>query len=242
MEHARQIVVFERSEIQLRRGKWMLLGGAGLACAAVLGFLLAVASRADQLAVHAMSTLPMIIAFGLLTGGWTLSRGPRSVSIDDAGLQIKEGGGAKRHPWIEIGWVTVTATATRQRRLVLYDRSGKKVASLSEAFQDFDDLTAIVKSKAADQLSATGPDIQLRKARKSAVFTASFASVMILAAAAVAWMTYREQRAASLLETDAVEGVATIDRLFVAPVRTPNEPSGAAAEMPRSNQSTTRTC
>ncbi len=217
MEQAERIVQFERSESQLRRGKWMLLGGVGFACVAVLGFLLAVSSRADQLAVHAMSTLPMIIAFGLLTGGWTLSRGPRGVSIDDAGLQIKESGGTKRYQWIEIGWATVAATLMSQRRLVLYDISGKKVASLSEAFQNFDDLTATVKSKVADQLSAIGPDMQLRRARKSAVFTASVASVMILAAAALAWMTYREQRAASLLETDAVEGVATLDRLFVAP-------------------------
>ncbi len=217
MENAQQSVVFERSESQLRRGKWMLLGGVGSACVAVLGFLLAVVSRADQLALHAITTLPMIGALGLLTGGWTLIRGPRSVLIDDAGFQIKEGGKTKRHQWIEVGWVTVTGTATSQRRLVLYDISGKKVASLSEAFQNFDDLTATVKSKVADQLSASGPDIQLRKARKSAVFTASFAAVMIVATAAVAWMTHREQRAARLLETVAVEGVATVDRLFVAP-------------------------
>ncbi len=217
MEQARRIVVFERSESQVRRGGWMLLGGVVMACVAVLGFLLALFSRADQLSVHAMSTLPMIIALGLLAGGWTLSSGPRSVTIDDAGLQIERGRGTERHQWSEIGWVTVTATTARQRRLVLYDVSGKKMAALGEVFDSFDDLISIVKSKVADQPTSVGPGIQLRKARKSAVLMASFASLMILAAASLAWMTYGEQRAARLLETDAVEGVATVDRLFVAP-------------------------
>ncbi len=218
MGQAKPIVVYERSESQLRRGKWMLLGGVGLACVGVLGFLLAVSSRADQLSLHAMSTLPMIMAVGLLTGGWTLRRGPRSVTIDNAGLQIENSGGTDRHQWIDIGWVTVTAPAgSRQRRLVLYDISGNKVAALGEVFENFDDLIATVKSKVAEERTAIGPSIQLRKARKSAVLMASFASLMIFATATLAWMTYREQRAASLLETDGVEGVAAVDRLFLAP-------------------------
>jgi len=160
----------------------------------------------------------MIGAFALWAGGWTLSRGPRRVTIDEDGIQIEQSGGTKRHQWTQIGWATVTATAMSwQRRLVVYDISGEKLASLSEAFRNFDDLAATVKSKVADQNPAIAGVIRLRKARKSAVFMASGASVMILISAAVAWITYDEQRAAKLLETDGVEGVATIERLFVAP-------------------------
>ena len=35
----------------------------------------------------------MILAFALFTGGWTISRGPRRVTIDDDGLQIEQSRG-----------------------------------------------------------------------------------------------------------------------------------------------------
>ena len=75
----------------------------------------------------------------------------------------------------------------------------------------------MMKSKVDAECSERSGDIRRRKARKSAVLMAGFASIMILVAAFIAWMTYEEQRTAKLLETDAIEGVATIDRLFVAP-------------------------
>lgn len=211
------VSVFEPLESRRRRGRWMLLGSAGLACLGVLGFLFAMFTRVDQLTLHAVSTLPMILAFGLLTGGWTLCRGPRRVTIDDDGLDVERTGATKRHPWSEIGWATVAAGMSQQKHLVVYDTSGGKLASLSEAFRNFDQLVAAVMSKVADQPEAISGDIQLRKARKSAIFMASFASVIVIVSASIAWMTYREQRAAKLLQTSAVEGVATIDRLFVAP-------------------------
>ena len=217
-EQTKPIAIFERSESQRRRGRWMLFGALGMACASVLGFLFALVNRLDQIHLHLVSTLPMLMAAGLLTGGWTLSRGARRVTIDDEGLQIEHRNGTRRYRWSEIGWAAVAdAPMSQQKRLHLYDRSGAKVASLSEAFQGFDDLVAIVKLRVADQCPAVAGDIQLRKARKSAIIMASFASVIILVSAGLAWMTYKEQRATDMLETDAVEGVAAIDRLFVAP-------------------------
>ena len=217
-EQTQPIAVFERSENQRRRGRWMLLGAIGLACVSVLGFLFVVVNRLDQIHLHLIATLPMIVAFGLLTGGWTLIRGVRRVTIDDAGLQVEQRGGTQRHRWSEIGWAAVTDAAMgQQKRLDVYDQSGTKVASLSEALQNFDALVTIVKSKVADHSPSVAGDIQLRKARRSAMIMAVFAMVIILASAGITWMTYREQRAAGLLETDAVEGIATIDRLFVAP-------------------------
>jgi hypothetical protein len=211
---------FKRSAVQQQRGTWMLFGSAGMAGISLLGFLFAIFNRVDQLVLHVISTLPMIVAFGLLTGGRALTRGPRRVVIDDAGLQIEDRNGTKQHRWCDIGWATITATpsaVSQQRHLVLYDRAGKKVASLSEAFENFDDLVASVKSKVADQPGEVAENIQSRKARRSSFFMVIFASVMILLSASVAWMTYGKQRAARLLETEAVEGVATIDRVFVAP-------------------------
>ncbi|TWU07004.1 hypothetical protein CA54_54080 [Symmachiella macrocystis] len=218
LEHSEPIFVYGRSASKQVLGRWMLVGGVGAAILSVLGFVLAIFGRVDQLALHSMSTFPMIIAVGLFTGGWTLIRGPRRVRVGENGIEIEQSSGISQQRWSEIGWVTVNATSmSQQKRLDVFDQSGVKVASVSEAIEDFDDLVATVKSKVADQRPAVAGDIQLRKARKSAVYIASFAVVMILVSASIAWMTYEEQRAAKLLETEAVEGFATIDRLFLAP-------------------------
>ena len=73
---------------------------------------------------------------------------------------------------------------SQQKRLVVYDQSGKKITSLSEAFENFDDLVATVKSIVADHRPEVAGDIQLRKARKSAILIAGIASVLILVSAA----------------------------------------------------------
>ncbi|MCA9069325.1 MAG: hypothetical protein KDA84_10400, partial [Planctomycetaceae bacterium] len=118
----------------------------------------------------------------------------------------------------EIGWATVTAVGMSQQKcLILYDTAGKRIASLSEAFENFEDLVRVVKSRVADQPNSPGSEIQTRKARKSATWIGLFGVVIIAVSASVAWMTWDEQRANELLQTNAIPGEAQIDRLFVAP-------------------------
>ncbi len=218
LEQANVAWVFERSEGRRRGGWWMLVGSAVLACVSLSGLLFAIFHRVDLLTLHLISTAPMVIAVSLLAGGWTLCRGPRRVTIDDDCLQIEWSARTSEHPWNDIGWATVTAVvANVQRQLVVYDRSGKKVALLSDAFGRFDELVAAVKSKVADQPESVSGAIRLRKARKTAIFMGSVAVVLIVISAGVAWFTYEEQRADKLLGTAGVEGEAAIDRLFVAP-------------------------
>ena len=166
----------------------------------------------------------MTMAFGLFSGSWALLRGPRGVVVDSDGIQIEESGvRTSQHCWDEIGWATVDATAmSQQRRFILYDQSGKTIASISESLQGFEDLVAVVKAQVSDRQLTSGGDsvadgIRLRKARKSAIFMVCVAFVLILVSASTAWMTYQEQQANRLLETNGVEGSGTIDRLFVAP-------------------------
>lgn len=210
--------VFERSEDQRRRGRWMLIAGLGAGVLSLVGLGFSLVSRVDQLTLHSISTFPMIVAVSLLSAGWSMCRGPECVVIDEEGFQIQENGKTTSYLWKETGWVTVDGTSMSQQKcLVLFDTSGKRIASLSEAFEDFEDLVRIVKSKVADQPGSPGGEIQSRKARKSATWIGIFAIVLIGVSGSVAWMTWEEQRANRLLRSNSIPGEASIDRLFVAP-------------------------
>lgn len=210
--------MFEPSTAKLRHGRWMLIGGVGLVVVAVLGFLVAVFTTVGQVAMHLMSTVPMIIAVGLFAGARTFLRSPRCVVLTDDELMVDGRSGERAHRWREIGWVTVNASAMSQKRtLVIFDRSGRRLESLSEVLEPFDELVAEVKARVAEQPEPVAGDIQMRKARRGAIFTGLFSLAMLAAAGFVAWTTHDEQITARLLASDAVEGVATIDRLFVAP-------------------------
>lgn len=210
--------IFERSRARERLGWGMLAGAVGMAGVGLLGFGWALFHPVDQITLHALSTFPIIIACGLASGGWTLSRGPRRVTVDTTGLEIEQAGKAGRHLWSDLGWATVAAAGmSHQKNLIIYDKSGRQLASLSEAFQDFDELVAVVKSRLADQPAEIVGEIQACKARKSALFIASVASILLAVSAAVAWMTSEELRAAQLLSSAAIDGEGTIDRLFLAP-------------------------
>ena len=196
----------------------MMIGGVGLALLAIAGFLFAIFNRVDQLTLHFLSTAPMVLAFGLLGGGWSLRSGPYRVTLDDDGIEMESRDDTKRCRWSEIGWATLTATGMGHRKqLLIYDTSGKQVAALTEAIENFDELAATVKSNVSEQQAPGSNEVQLRKARKSAIFMASVASAMLLLSGALAWITYEDQRSGELLRSSAVEGTATIDRLFLAP-------------------------
>ena len=210
--------VFERSGAERRKGWLMLVGGIVMACVSAGGFVLSIITRADQMRMHFMTTMPAIVAVGMFMGWWALCRGPRRVLVNDSGMTIEQGDASTRYAWTDLGWATMAATAmSNQKTLVVFDKEGRKLTSLSQSFEDFDSLTEIVKARVADQPPEVGSDIQIRRSRRSAVYTASFATIMIAASAFVAWNTHREQRDAKLLQKNAVEGVATIDELRIAP-------------------------
>lgn len=208
---------FVRSDKKLRQGKLMLLGGVVMLGAGVLGFLLVIFHQVDQVTQQLLCGGPMAAAVALLAGGWVLTRGPRRVTIEKEELVIEQGSRPLRLLWSKVGWATIKLGTSHQRSLVIYDSSGRKVASLSEAFEDFDLLVAAVKSRVADQNPTLVENIQMRKARKSALLMGGFAILMLAGAGWLVHTARQDQEAARLLQSDAIEGVAQIDRLFVAP-------------------------
>jgi hypothetical protein len=105
----------------------------------------------------------------------------------------------------------------QRRQLVVYDVDGKTLARISEAFDDFDQLTEIVKQRIEAKGDDTADRLQRRKSKRSALFLSGTAVGLLALAAVNLWMVQREQRARRLLAEAAVAGDAEIVRRFIAP-------------------------
>jgi hypothetical protein len=210
--------LFLRSDAAAKNAFWWFVGGLAALAGAAVGFIVALVARVDQLSLHLMTTLPTLIGLGAITAGWTLARTPNQVAVGPGGLRIEGKRERRSYAWSQIGWATVgTGSLNQRRQLVVYDTEGKTIAQLSEAFDGFDTLVELVKQRIADKGDDTAERIRTRKAKRSALLTAAVAVALLAAGGGLVWMTYREQRAARLLEQVAVPGEAEIVRRFLAP-------------------------
>jgi len=210
--------LFLRRDSATSNARWCLLGGILALVFAGIGFAVAIFARVDQLSMHAITTLPTLLGIGALTAARTLASTPQQVAIGPQGLRIEGRRGSQSYPWDQIGWATMATGALNQRRqLVVYDTSGKSVATLSEAFGNFDAMAELVRERIADKPDDTSERIREGKSKRSALMTAAVSIALLTAAGAIGWMAHREQRASRLLEEVAVPGEAEIERRFLAP-------------------------
>ncbi len=152
--------LFLRSDAAAKSAVGMLIGGAAALVLALIGFAFALIAQVDQLQLHLMTTLPVIIGIGLLGGGWAVRSAPRQVSVGPLGIAI-EGRTRQVHPWEQIGWAMVGAPGLGGRRtLTIYDPHGKTLATLSDAFENFDGLVALVRARVSQRTDDTAQRVQ----------------------------------------------------------------------------------
>lgn len=212
--------VFERKQGAGVSAVLWTIGGCVALGFAALGFVLTLLTRPNQFAMHATTTLPTLLGIGALNAAWRMARSPRQVTVGPGGLTIDHAKGAEAYEWGRVGWATVGPGVLNQRRqLVLYDVHGKLLATISDAFDDFDQLTEVVQQRIATKEDDTAERLQRQKSKRSALFLAATAIGLLALAAVNLWMIQREQRAQRLLSEAAVPGDAEIVRRFLAPNR-----------------------
>ncbi len=210
--------IFPQKRSTVTRGGWWLAGGVVLIGLGLLNFLLAMFVRTSQLMLQLRTTLPILGGLAACLRGRTLLRAPREVRIGPDGLTIVSARDARHFPWSSLSWAHLdTELLTPQRCLVLYDPAGRRVARLSDAFDDFDQLAAAVKAEIGRKGTGQAARIQSRKARRTALICAASGTFLLAITALNAWSALADQRAARLLRESAVPGEATIVRRFVAP-------------------------
>jgi hypothetical protein len=212
--------LFLRADNAVKQGGWMIAGGVAAAALAALGLgvVILLGGSGNQLQLHAMTTMPIIIGIMLLGAGWMLLRSPVQVAVGPEGITIEGRRGKTTHRWEQIGWAMAGMPGMGGRRvLTIFDTRGKTLAQLSDAFDQFDTLVELVKQRVAARQGDTADRLRRSKSRRLSLI--SFAAGISLSAAAigVAWMTHHDQRAARLLAEQGVEGEGQIVRRFVAP-------------------------
>jgi hypothetical protein len=196
----------------------LVLGGVGGLVFAVFGFALALFTRAGQLALHSMTTLPTLLGLGAILAGRTMLRAPIRVIVGPEGLTLENKHLARHLPWNEVGSAAVeTSGMSARRHLNVTDRNGRSIVRLDQSFPQFDEMAALV----ARHVGAKGDDTEERILRKKAKGRAAgaFVAGLLLAVASgfIGWMTHEEQRASHLLRTRGQPNMAEIVRRFTAP-------------------------
>jgi hypothetical protein len=195
-----------------------LLAGIGLLGFAVLGFLVAIVGRVNQLSLHSMTTFPTMLSLGAFWAAWIKFHAPREVGVGPQGIRIDQGRESRSYGWDQIGWSsTQTGTFGFQRSLRVFDVKGRKIADLSDSIEDFDDMVDLIAKRIAAKGDQTASQIQLSKAKRTATLAAVAGVLGLAISGALAWHTRDEIRAARMLERSAVPGRAQIERRFLAP-------------------------
>jgi len=194
------------------------VGGIAAIVFAVFGFILALVTQPGQLALHSMTTVPVLIGISAIAASRLMARTPKQVTVGPQDVCIETDKGRQCYRWEEIGWCAVgTSGMSHRKQLTICDTQGKTIATLSDALEEFDTLVEQVRLGIARRGDGTAEIIRQRKGRKSAVITGGIALVLTAVAIANLWMALDQRRATKLLNEASVPGDAEIVRRFIAP-------------------------
>jgi hypothetical protein len=196
----------------------LIIGGCLALALALIGVVIAIFARVDEITRQLLTTVPAIVGIGALTAGWRAAKAPLEVGLGPGGLRITTRAGSRTHPWPEVGWATVQPVPlSSHRQIQVFDAGGKQMARLPDALEDFDGLAATLQAALAAKRDGTAERVQLGRACRSAIVML-FGGLFAIGLGAVNFASARaDERAARLLATEARPGIARIKRRFIAP-------------------------
>lgn len=170
------------------KARLFFAGAIALFLVALGGFFISLQTRTSQMQLHLRTTLPAIVAAGLVATGYRLARSPREVAFNDRGLSARFRKAEKMLSWDDIAWADVQPQAITGRRvLTIYGTRGEVLLRLPANLDRFDELVAAVRRRLADHPSPRAGAVRWRRSRRNAV---GFLVGALLATAGAAWMAW----------------------------------------------------
>lgn len=210
--------VYIRKSSSNTSGILLIIGGIALIGFALIGFVICLIVRVNQFTLQCLTTLPTLLGIGTIMRGWTSIRSPSEVIVDQDGITLAGGPGGRTISWDEVGLASATdAPLAHKRRLTLFDKRGKSLATISNDFDDFEKLVDQVRGYVASQPENVSGSLQLSKARRMSLLTGFFGIFLGVAAVFIAYDTWQTKRGQELLATSGVEGEGKVLRRFLAP-------------------------
>ena len=218
------IVEFEPDQVFTRLGnvdrsasRWRLVGFAAMA-AALLGLFTSIVVGSNPVSLQLRTTVPILLGIGALLRARSLRQTPLEVVVGATGLTVVTLRDTQHLPWETIGWAKIDALLfVSGRVLKVYDPTGRRIATLSEGLEGFDDLAELVKARVGERSPDTAANIQMAKSRRMAFLLAGFGVLATAACIFILLEALDERRADQLLAEAGVAGDAHVIRHFKAP-------------------------
>jgi len=196
-----------------------------LCCLFAVGTLLVriflIPERGGMLALHAGTTLPMILGtFGFIKA-YYMGRAPRYVRLLEPGVEIG-GKTVQRYRWSEIASVAVDESPGLSQKVVrLKDAQDKTLASIS-GVDNVDDLISVLKAKVvSSEPESRDPSkptaVHRKRGRKRAIAFGLFGALMMFVSGFIISTGRWEAHKESAMQTRAVPGSGLIVERRVAP-------------------------
>jgi hypothetical protein len=210
--------VFARSSSADWAGLGSLLGGLALLGAAALGFAFALLFPVGTLNLHLMSTMPTILAVGLLAKWWSSRNSPQQVVVFAEGVALHRTSGVQAIRWTDIAWLQEgTAGMSQARQVTLYDAQGKPLAVIAGDVERYPELVALVRQHVSETKNPAVTAVKKKKSRMAAILSLVMGCLMLAGGPFLCFDSLHEARRIKLLEEQGVPGQAEIVRHFTAP-------------------------
>ena len=181
----------------------------------------------NQMAMHASSTLPILMGFFAGSAAWSLLSTPTQVRVNADGIEIGKAPG-RIIPWEQVSGVIVDthngAWGGAAKSIRLMNSNGKLIVRIGGAMQNFNRLIEIIQDSTQQTMpqearsvdgspDATALRLGRRRAMLIGMGAVMFGSATIFLAYDGWWNLQAKERMAS----EGVDGTGTVIRHFMAP-------------------------
>ena len=214
--------VFRGQGNSLIWGLLSLAGGCGLLLMGILGFFLALLTDATVVSQQMMTTLPVLLAIGLLTNGTGMVFRPREIIVDAEGITVDRPWGFASVEWSEIAWGKAdTHPLTHIERLTLYNAKGKILLQVGNYIEGYERFAKLVNARVNTAENQKAEEIRAKKSRWSALLVIGMGLLFTVGGGFLIADGRYKARASNLLATSGTMGEGqVVDRLMAPDGRT----------------------
>lgn len=194
-----------------------LAAGIGCFALAAVGFVLSIHSDVGLLQHYTSTTLPTLLGLGLVAKGLLSFRGLRRVIVDQTTITLEYRSSHQQIRWDDVAWNAETLTLAQTKTTTLYGHDGRILARIPAILSNWDELATLINRRVKANPTATAELVRKSKLRRQGfyMFGGAFVAYALLTPLTV--MEYQDHRDQQLLAQTGIEGVATIERKFLAP-------------------------
>lgn len=195
-----------------------LVLGTGAIVLAAAGMSVAIMSNVGPFALQTMTTLPLLAGLAMLGRALMVRSDIRSVIVDETAITIHRDSGANQVLWADVAWNMESLQAlSNVKRTTLFDRAGKTLVRIPEVVERFDELVVLINRRVKSNPDASAELVRRKRLKKQACLVIGFGLGLATLTFFLAVSERDKAREEKLLKSAAIDGIATIERKFIAP-------------------------